>query len=85
MTTLRISFSSIDHVAFHRLVQMAATAPKDEPPQIMSSKTLRRHMGDEIEQAMATILEKLPTDGKISIAVDAWTSPNYLGFLAITG
>ena len=42
-------------------------------------------MGDEIEQAMATILEKLPADGKISIAVDAWISPNYLGFLAITG
>lgn len=31
------------------------------------------------------IIQQLPSDRKISLALDCWTSPNHLAFLAILG
>lgn len=37
------------------------------------------------EETHIQLLSKLPHDGKISIAIDCWTSPDQKAFLAMTG
>jgi hypothetical protein len=39
----------------------------------------------QFTEAAATLLHNLSTNTKILIALDAWTSNNYLSFLAVKG
>jgi len=54
-------------------------------PQIPSAKTVRRRLQGTITEYQNTILQKLPKDGKLSIALDCWTSPFQQAFMAVTG
>jgi hypothetical protein len=62
---------------------MAQRAPSR--PQIPSAKTIRRRLQDAISERQRSVLERLPKDGKISIALDCWTSPFQQAFIAVTG
>ncbi|OQD77362.1 hypothetical protein PENANT_c110G10938 [Penicillium antarcticum] len=85
LTVARLPFRLIEHPTFHRLVQMAQSAPKI--PEIPSAKTIRRRLQSSVQQQQQQedILRTLPDDTKISIALDCWTSPFTQAFMAITG
>ena len=51
---------------------------------IPKATKVRELLATEARAARATLLNDLPGHAKISIALDAWTSPNHLAFLAIT-
>lgn len=65
------------------MIYMAQRAPSR--PQIPSAKTIRRRLQDAVNERQHTVLERLPKDGKISIALDCWTSPFQQAFMAVTG
>lgn len=61
---------------------MAQRAPAR--PQIPSAKTIRRRLEDAVIERQRGVLQKLPTDGKLSVALDCWTSPFQQAFIAVT-
>lgn len=85
LAALRISFNSVENIAFQRLIRMASEAPKERPAQLLSSKEVRRHLEKEALEARDKVFRSMPDGCKISVAADCWTSPNHLAFLAITG
>ena len=54
-------------------------------PEIPSSHTVRRRLHELVEERQQSLLQKLPTGGKLSIALDCWTSPFRQAFMAVTG
>lgn len=62
---------------------MAQKAPKKL--NILSAKVARSRLRTTVIERHQSILESLPQDGKISIALDCWTSPFQQAFMAVTG
>lgn len=46
---------------------------------------IRRRLQTIVKERQQDILRKLPSDAKMSIALDCWTSPFSQAFIAITG
>jgi hypothetical protein len=51
----------------------------------MNSHKLRQRLDQQVNQGRREILSLIPSDVRISIAVDCWQSPNKLSFMAVTG
>jgi hypothetical protein len=83
LTLARLPFNLVEHPQFHSLVRMAQSAPLC--PQIPSGKTIRRRLQSFVKEKQESILRTLPSDAKISIALDCWTSPFTQAFMAISG
>ena len=49
-----------------------------------SATTLRSQLLKRADDIEDQLLSDLPNDAKISLALDCWTSPNRLAFMAIT-
>jgi hypothetical protein len=47
--------------------------------------TLRRRLDKYYESVKKVIKTRIPKSTKVSLAIDSWTSPNHLAFLAIIG
>lgn len=62
---------------------MARLAPSNL--EIPSAKTARRRLENLVRKQQDSILQRLPPNAKLSIALDCWTSPFAQAFLAITG
>lgn len=62
---------------------MAQRAPSR--PEIPSAKVIRSRLQSTVKQRQQSILQKLPSGAKLSIALDCWTSPFRQAFMAITG
>jgi hypothetical protein len=54
-------------------------------PEIPSAKVMRRQLRDLVRQKQKDILQTLPLNAKLSLALDCWTSPFRQAFIAITG
>jgi hypothetical protein len=84
LTVTRLPFNLVEHPQFHNLIRMAQSAPSC--PQIPSGKTIRRRLQkSSVKEQQQGILRTLPTDAKLSIALDCWTSPFTQAFMAISG
>jgi hypothetical protein len=83
IATSRLPFQLIEHPNFYGLIQMARLAPT--MPIIPSAKTIRGRLGDIVKERQKSLLAKLPSDAKLSIALDCWTSPFRQAFMAVTG
>lgn len=83
ITDSRLPFQILEHPDFHHLIYMASRAPGR--PHIPSAKTVRRRLQDTIAERQNSILQKLPRNGKLSVALDCWTSPFQQAFMAVTG
>jgi hypothetical protein len=83
LTVARLPFRLVEHPEFHSLIRMAQCAPSI--PEIPSAKTIRRRLQTIVKERHQSILRKLPSHTKISIALDCWTSPFSQAFMAITG
>src|SRR5207237_8127823 len=73
-----LAFNCSNNLAFRRAFKYGR--PGIEIP---SPTTLTRHLKQLGNSTVDEIRTGLPVDGRISLAADAWTSPNKLAFLAI--
>lgn len=74
------SFRSIERPSFRRFVQFLRPDAA-----IISRYKFGQAFENQFAAAYANILQDLEKDTKISIALDAWTGSNHLGFLAVKG
>lgn len=65
------------------MISIAQNAPRQLD--IPSAKVVRSRLRSTVLERHQNILQKLPKDGKISIALDCWTSPFQQAFMAVTG
>lgn len=65
---------------FIDIIRLAPSKPK-----LPSSRTLQQYLQSNVKEKQKALLQKLPLHGKLSIALDCWTSPFNQAFMAITG
>ena len=83
ITIARLPFRIVEHPEFKDLVELAQLAPSR--PDIPSTTTIRRHLHTMVKERQQKLLQRLPPGGKLSIALDCWTSPFCQAFMASTG
>jgi hypothetical protein len=83
LTLSRLPFQFIEHPQFREIISFARLAPIQ--PQIPSAVTIRSRLRQSVQEQQKSILQKLPLNAKLSIALDCWTSPFRQAFMAITG
>jgi hypothetical protein len=75
-----IPFRTLERPSFQALLQMCRPSI-----QLPGRTHLQKLIADRATAARKQILKQLPSSRKISLALDCWTSPNRLAFLAILG
>lgn len=75
-----IPFRTVELESFQELLQICRPSV-----QLPGRTQLRTLITDRATTARQQILKHIPSGRKISIALDCWTSPNRLAFLAILG
>ncbi|KAJ5316460.1 hypothetical protein N7476_006767 [Penicillium atrosanguineum] len=80
--SLRLPFQIIENQHFRDLLRLTQQAPS--LPIIQTGKTLARQLQSTVQIQQQGILNMLPSDAKLSLALDCWTSPFYQAFMAIT-
>ena len=83
ITILRLPFQTIEHPQMQRLLKLAQSAPSDLD--FPSAKTISRRLHEIVNQRQESLLQTLPKNAKLSIALDCWTSPFQQAFMAVTG
>lgn len=79
----RLPFQFIEHPEFHDVIHFSRLAPTR--PEIPSAKVMRARLRDFVKKQQQDILQQLPADAKLSLALDCWTSPFRQAFMAVTG
>lgn len=76
-------FLFLEHPEFRDLISYARLAPS--MPDIPSAKVMRRQLRELVceNQNQKIILRTLPSDAKLSLALNCWTSPFKQPFIAI--
>jgi hypothetical protein len=78
----RLPFNTISHPQFQCLLKMVSSGAKISTPSRHQLKDRLIELGNDTKSQIAA---SFPAKGKISIALDCWTSQNQQSFLAITG
>jgi len=55
------------------------------PPHVLVPGDIRERLDAAVQTGRQAILALVPEYAKISLAVDCWSSPNKLAFMAMTG
>lgn len=71
------------HQGLYDLLSYARLAPTT--PSLPSRKAIRERLRDFVTESQQETLQRLPSNAKMSIALDCWTSPSKHAFMAITG
>jgi len=82
ITRLRLPFKIVEDPTFQGLLNLVHSDPQEL--EIPSAKTLRRRLRDAVTTRQESQLDDLPSDAKVSLALDCWTSPFQQAFMAIT-
>jgi hypothetical protein len=80
LISLHIPFRAAENLQFRRLVRMLS----DEAT-IPSATYIRQQLENRVQFIEEHILDDLPAGAKISLAIDCWSSPHRLAFMAING
>lgn len=64
-------------------IRFARLAP--ERPRFLSSRTIRAQPREFVKEQQQSLLRRLPSDAKLSPALDCWTPPLQRAFIAVTG
>ncbi|KAJ5413633.1 hypothetical protein N7509_000260 [Penicillium cosmopolitanum] len=83
LSSLQLPFQLVEHPQFRALVETIRLAPS--MPEIPTSITIRRRLQVIVKERQQGLLQTLPEGGKLSIALDSWTSPFRQAFMAVTG
>lgn len=78
MVTSNLPFAFFDQPDFHSLLKLLR-----EDITLPSAKKMRISLEIQSREIQETIKSRIPENRKISIALDAWTSPNRISFVAI--
>jgi hypothetical protein len=78
-----LPFRFTEHRELDEFIDVVRLAPLK--PKLPCRKTLRRYLQKNVQEKQQILLQKLPPNGKLSIALDCWTSPFNHAFIAITG
>lgn len=79
----KLPFQIVEHPDFQEVIHTARTSPVSPP--FPTGKTIQRHLLSTLETTQNSFFDHLPSNAKISIALDCWTSPFQQAFMAITG
>lgn len=82
ITILRLPFQIVEHPQFQKLFRLTQSAPSLLA--FLSAKTAQRRLRSIIKERQQYLLQTVPADAKISIALDCWTSPFQQAFIAVT-
>lgn len=83
LTTSHLPFLFVEHQKFRNLFSYARLAPT--PPSFPSRKMIRERLRGFVLEYQQETLQRLPSNAKLSLALDCWTSPFQDAFMAITG
>lgn len=83
ITTSRLPFRIIEHPEFKDLLEYTKLAKSGL--HLPSARSIRRLLDDEVHKNQQSVLDKLPKESCLSIALDCWTSPFAQAFMAVTG
>ncbi|KAJ6134816.1 hypothetical protein N7523_001138 [Penicillium sp. IBT 18751x] len=83
ITSLRLPFQIIENQHFRDLLRLTQQAPS--LPNLQTGKTVTRQLQSTVQVQQEGILKMLPSDAKLSLALDCWTLPFHQAFMAITG
>jgi hypothetical protein len=75
---LNLSFRSVENKQFCRYLKFLR--PAIETP---TARMVRVDLDIHFAEVRLNIKSQIPSDAKVSVALDAWTSPNRLSFLAV--
>lgn len=78
----KLPFQIVEHEDFQDLIRFARSAPSN--PQFPSARTIQRRLEGTVKESEQSLLQKLPPNAKLSIALDCWTSPFQQAFMAVT-
>lgn len=82
ITDSNLPWELLRHPGFCNLISMAQRMTSQ--PELLTPRTAQRRVSSGIISRQEEVLKTLPTDGKISLALDCWTSPFMDAFMAIT-
>jgi hypothetical protein len=68
ITVLRLPFQMVEHPELQLLLRIAQSAPF--PLELPSAKTVQCRIRDTVKESHKTILQRLPPNAKLSIALD---------------
>lgn len=85
MASLRLSFQALSHPDLIKVIEMAHQFPHDQPLTLISPFQAKSILKEQAIETRQEILSRMVENSKIAIALDCWTSPNGLSFLATTG
>ena len=83
ITIARLPFRILKRPEFQQLCDVIQLAPSKI--KLPSARSIRRRLDLEVQQEQQSVLDKLPQESRLSIALDCWTSPFSQAFMAITG
>lgn len=83
ITTARLPFRIVEHPEFKDFVETVQLAQSQI--EIPSTRTVRRYLDTIVQEKQKCVLSTLPSESRLSIALDCWTSPFNQAFMAITG
>lgn len=83
ITVARLPFRILEHPEFKDLVDVIQLA--QSKINLPSARTARRYLDTTVQEQQKKVLERLPDESRLSIALDCWTSPFSQAFMAITG
>jgi hypothetical protein len=78
--SLNLSFRAVENSEFQKLLCLLRPSVEDDIP---GRTKMRRLLDNEAQGAMKSFFKGLGEATKVNLAVDAWTSPNNLAFLAV--
>jgi hypothetical protein len=79
ITSLQLPFRAVENQQFQRLVAML-----NDEYKLPSHTTIRSRLLDRAAAIKKDLLNGLNKDSKVSLALDCWSSPTRLAFMAIT-
>ena len=79
IVSLNLPFRAVDNVELRKLLHMVNIKLP-----IPRHTKLRHLLSDRYQDVEAQLHRQLQTDSRVSLALDVWSSPNHLAFMAIT-
>ena len=76
-----LTFITVTQLPF-RILELQLAPSKVNLP---SARTAQRYLDTTVQEQQKKVLERLPDESRLSIALDCWTSPFSQAFMAITG
>lgn len=83
IAALKLPFRSLNNIELQRWIKMAMYAKR--PISLLTPFVARNRLVEQVNLERQALLQRISPHQRLALALDCWTSPNGLPFLAITG